>query len=422
MASDILKIDKIHARLFEKTGIKFDKTFVDRINNLINAHQRAFGLDENYRFFSSPGRIEICGNHTDHQNGKVLCGAINLDTLACVKQTDDGIVRFLSDGYPLITVDTKDLTLRNQEYGTSTALVRGVIAYFVNNGMNVGGMNVTAHSNVFKGAGISSSASFELLIATILNQLYNNGTLDEVFLAKSAHYAESLYFGKPCGLLDQCAIAFGGICFIDFSDGEPHPIKLKETLPLSVILVNTGGDHSSLTAEYSAIRTEMNSVAKYFGKSVLREVEQDTFLSELPFLRSKLSGRSILRAMHFFKENERVMDACGAIESKDISAFSKVVNESGMSSLSYLQNCYPSGDTVQLIPSAVEIMKTIDGIKASRVHGGGFAGTIISFAETEQLTSITKKLDDLFGSQNYYVVNIRPSGACEITKELYEDE
>lgn len=422
MASDILKIDKIHAKLFNKTGISFNEDFVLRINNLINSHHRSFGLEENYRFFSSPGRIEICGNHTDHQNGKVLCGAVNLDTLACVKKTEDGTIRLLSEGYPMIIVDTADLTLRNKEYSTSTALVRGVCAYFVANGKNIGGFNATAHSTVFKGAGISSSASFELLVASILNELYNDGAIDEIFLAKAAHYAESIYFGKPCGLLDQCAIAFGGICFIDFSDGEPHPTKLTQTLPLSVILINTGGDHSSLTHEYASIRHEMTLVAKQFGKNVLREVSKNDFLNALPTLRSKVSGRAILRAMHFFKENERVIDACGAVESQNIQAFAEVINESGLSSMSYLQNCFATGDTAELIPSAVEIMKTIDGVKASRVHGGGFAGTIIAFAETQHLDNITDKLNTIFGKENYYVVNIRSSGATEITKELIDNE
>lgn len=422
MASDISKIDKIHSSLFEKTSVEFDDAFKNRLDTLVKSHINTFGTAESLRFFSSPGRIEICGNHTDHQNGKVLCGAVNLDTLACVEKDDDGIIKVNSDGYPLIEVDTKDLKLNEDEKGTSTALVKGVVAYFVNNGKNVGGLKVSANSNVYKGAGVSSSASFELLIAIILSDVYNDGSLDEVFLAKSAHFAESKYFGKPCGLLDQCAIAFGGICFIDFSDGEPHPIKLKESLPLSVILINTGGDHSKLTDEYSAIRREMSEVAAYFGKSVLREVDKSNFLAELPILRGKTSGRAILRAMHFFNENERVMDACGAIESKDIQTFARIINESGLSSLTYLQNCYPSGDALQLIPSAVEIMKTIDGINASRVHGGGFAGTIICFAETQALSSITSKLDYVFGKENYFVVNIRLSGATEITKEINEND
>lgn len=422
MASVISKYSLNDSRVYSTTACVPDKAYFDRVETLVERHRSLFGSDKELRFFSSPGRIEICGNHTDHQNGKVLCGAVNLDTLAVGQKSDDDKILLSSDGYPLIKVDLNDLCLKAPEYGTSTALVKGVCKYFVDNGKKVGGFRATATSNVFKGAGISSSASFELLIATILNCLFNGGEIDNIFTSSAAHYAESVYFGKPCGMLDQCAIAFGGICYIDFATGEPVATSLNVSLPLSVVLVNTEGDHSALTDQYAKIRTEMNAVANYFGKKVLREVDEKEFTAKMPYLRKSVNGRAILRSIHFFNEEKRVDDAKRSVETNDFDAFCQIVNQSGESSLAYLQNCYPAGDETQAIPSAVAVLKDIDGVKAARVHGGGFAGTVIAFVETNKLDSIQSILNDVFGKENYYVVNVRPTGACEITKEISEDE
>lgn len=422
MASVISKYSLNESCIYSTLGCIPDKMYFERISKLVEKHRHLFSSNEELRFFSSPGRIEICGNHTDHQNGKVLCGAVNLDTLAVAQKSNDNLILLSSDGYPLIKVDLDNLELNPEEQGTSTALVKGVCKYFVDYGKKVGGFRATATSNVFKGAGISSSASFELLIATALNCLFNEGAIDNIFTASSAHYAESVYFGKPCGMLDQCAIAFGGICYIDFATGEPDPTSLNVSLPLSVVLVNTEGDHSSLTDQYAMIRTEMNSVANAFGKKVLREVDETEFISQMPYLRNKVDGRAILRTIHFFNEEKRVDTAKHDVEIGDFEDFCRCVNESGESSLAYLQNCYPAGDKVQAIPSAVAVLKSLDGVKSARVHGGGFAGTVIAFVETEKLGAIQSVLDNVFGRENYYVVNVRPSGACEITKELLNDE
>jgi len=393
---------------------EFDYDYFDsRVKTLAADHLKAFKTNPT-SWFSSPGRIEILGNHTDHNNGEVLCASISLDTLSCVNKTDDGIIRLLSQGYPMIVVDTKDIDVHKEEYSTSSALVRGVAAYYKQHGFKVGGFTACAHSTVFKGAGVSSSASFELLIAEILNCLYNDGIVDALDKAQAAHLAESVYFNKPCGLLDQCAISLGGVSYIDFFDGQPHPSRLSSIPDLSVILVNAGGDHSSLTDQYAAIRSEMNAVAKYFGKEVLRDVDEQEFYDKLPKLRKSLSGRAILRAIHFFEENHRVQQGRKAIECENADNLVKAINASGLSSLCLLQNCYPEGDKVQSIPSAVEILKRIDGIKAARVHGGGFAGTAIAFADKNKINDIRYILDDAFGRENYFIVNVRKYGACQI--------
>lgn len=421
MASVIFNNVAKSSAVFQKTSMMPDKAFFDRVSELEEKHNKLFFKSNSLRYFSSPGRIELCGNHTDHQNGMVLCAAVNLDTLAVVNATNNSLIRISSDGYPIIEVDLNSLELVKKEIGTSTALVKGVCKYFVDNGAKVGGFTACANSNVFRGAGISSSASFELLIASILNSLYNDNSLSATFNATAAHYAESVYFGKPCGLLDQCAIAFGSICFIDFKTGEPDASVVNATLPLSVILVNTEGNHSELTNEYASIRSEMNEVAKFFGKNVLSEVAPLDFTEALPKLRKAVSGRALLRAIHFFREQERVLLAKKSLEENDVDSFCNCINESGNSSLAYLQNCFPQPDTAQVIPSAVEVLRSLDGVKAARVHGGGFAGTVLALAETEKLPKIKEVLNYTFGSDNYFIVDIRPTGATEITKEINND-
>lgn len=422
MASTILNNLSKDSMLYEKIAVNPDSDFFKRVESIRSKHQSLFGNADNLRYFSSPGRIEICGNHTDHQNGEVLCASVNLDTLAVVSPTQASEIVICSMGYPLIKVDLNDLSLVDSEIGSSTAIVKGVCKYYIDHGYNVKGFNACATSNVFKGAGISSSASFELLICTILNELFNDGKIDPIEMSVASHYAESVYFGKPCGLLDQCAIAFGGICYIDFKSGMPEATSIPVSLPLNVILVNTEGDHSNLTDQYAQIRIDMNDVAKQFGKKVLREVDEKDFYENMPALRSKVSGRAILRAIHFYNENRRVENARDAVINGDMDAFCEAINASGASSLAYLQNCYPSGDSAQVIPSAVEVLKSLDGIKAGRVHGGGFAGTVLALGEKNEEFTGGEVLDSVFGHDNYYIVNIRPTGATEITKELLHDE
>lgn len=414
MASVIPNVD--NSFLKQVYGDFDPRFFESRCSSLVDDFAENFSSQPD-EWFSSPGRIEIVGNHTDHNNGKVLCASISLDTLACVKKTDDGVIRIHSGGYPMITVDLNNLSVNVKEYSTSTALVRGVAAFYKERGYSIGGFCASAHSTVFKGAGVSSSASFELLVAEILNYLYNDGKIDAVTKAVAAHHAESVFFGKPCGLLDQCAISLGGVSYIDFFDGQPHPMRLNSIPDLSVVLVNAGGDHSSLTDQYAAIRTEMNKVAGVFRKKVLRDVQDAEFFNRLPELRRKVSGRAILRAIHFFEENVRVEEAKAALENADRDSFVKAVNKSGESSMCLLQNCYPEGDKTQSIPSAVEILKRMDGVKASRVHGGGFAGTVIAFAEPSKTAALRESLDVAFGNENYFIVNVRKVGACRLPND-----
>ncbi len=421
MASDILNFNgNIFANKFFK-GIYGDfcpQELEKRFRILSDIHANLFEKKPDM-WFSSPGRIEIVGNHTDHNNGEVLCASVSLDTLACVNKAEKTII-LKSEGYPLITLDSEDISIHEEEKSTSAALIRGVCAYFVNNGFKVGGFSASCTSNVFKGAGISSSASFELLIAEILNVLYNDGKISDIDKAKAAHLAEYEYFGKPCGLLDQCAISFGGVCYIDFFDGEPHPIRLEKVPEMQIVLVNAGGDHSSLTPQYAAIREEMELVASQFDKKVLREVPEKDFLRAYPTLRRKLPGRALLRSLHYYSENKRVNLARKAIEDNDSELFFEQVNNSGISSMCILQNCFPEGDRNQYIPTAVEYLKSLQGVHAARVHGGGFAGTALAFADKN--VDLVSALDIAFGRENYYLVSFRNIGAAQIPAYCFNKE
>lgn len=421
MASDILNFNEnIFANKFFN-GIYGDfcpEKLEERFKNLSDNHTKLFDKKPDM-WFSSPGRIEIVGNHTDHNNGEVLCASVSLDTLACVNKNKRTIT-LKSEGYPIIIIDSQDISIHEEEKSTSAALIRGVCAYFIKNGFKVGGFSASCTSNVFKGAGISSSASFELLIAEILNVLYNDGKVSDIDKAKAAHLAEYEYFGKPCGLLDQCAISFGGVCYIDFYDGEPHPVRLNKVPEMQVVLVNAGGDHSSLTPQYAAIREEMELVASQFGKKVLRDVPEEDFLSNFPALRRKLPGRALLRSLHYYNENKRVNLAKQAIEDGDLESFLEQVNNSGISSMSLLQNCYPEGDRNQYIPTAVEYLKSLKGVHAARVHGGGFAGTALAFADKD--VDLTPALDQAFDRENYYLVSIRNIGAAQIPAYCFNKE
>jgi len=417
--------------------IKNDSNFVDRIKELYghnvdfrqvserytqlaSEHINRFG-EKNIRFFSSPGRIEICGNHTDHNHGKVLCASVTVDTLSAVTLSKEKWVKIYSHGYPLIEVNIDELKKVDREKSTSTALVRGVAAYLINNGYKVGGFCATTTSNVFRGAGVSSSSSFECLIAEIFNQLYNNGELDAITKAKASQYAECEYFGKPCGLLDQSAIALGGVSYIDFANPEtPVVEKLSWTFEdTSIVLVNTGGDHCNLTNCYADIKTEMEEVANFFGKVKLRELEEEDFYAALPILKTKFSGRALLRAIHFFRENKRVDMAVKTLKNKD-DEFFDFIEDSGASSMNYLQNCYPPSDTAQNIPLALSIAHRLDGVKAARVHGGGFAGTIIIFADKTKVKHIADTMKVFYGADSVFEVDVRASGACDTGMKLID--
>lgn len=385
----------------------------ERYAMLQNIHTAKYGAGE---YFSSPGRIEVCGNHTDHNNGKVLCASITVDSLACVTADNDGIIVVESIGYPAVRVDINDLAKVKSEEGDSTAIIKGICRYYLDHGYKIGGFKATTQSMVFKGAGVSSSASFELLICEILNCLYNDGKIGAMDKAKASYYAENVYFGKPSGLLDQSAISLGGVSYIDFrSTTNPEVESIRwDFKGVDIVLTNTGGDHCNLTDNYAAIRREMEEVAAKLGHKVLREVEEDEFYASIPTLQNKVSGRAILRAMHFYDENRRVEKGAEAVKKDDFASFAQVINESGLSSYTMLQNCYPADDVAQRIPLGVNLSKRFDGVRAVRVHGGGFAGTILAFVDSARTAEYIDYMSAVFGKDSVFHVNVRNDGACKV--------
>lgn len=331
-------------------------------------------------------------------------------------KNDTNTISINSVGYPIVEIDCDELDVKQSEKGTSEAFVRGVLRYFADKGFKIGGFDATTTSDVFKGAGVSSSASFEVLVAEILNFYYNDGKVTAMEKAKASQFAENVFFGKPCGLLDQSAIALGGISFIDFKNPEKPVVENMEWAfdDCDIVLINAGGDHSGLTGEYAAIRQEMEQVAKLFNKPNLRSLKKSTFMGELPFIKDKVSGRAILRAMHYFNENERVDKCRKAVSGNKYKAFCKCINESGMSSYLMLQNMYPQGDTEQGIPLCVNLAKNAKGVDAVRVHGGGFAGTTISYVQKTYTKDYVQYMSKIFGKENIFVVNVRNVGATVI--------
>ena len=386
----------------------------DRFEELFKMHKDVFNTSD-VEFYSSPGRIEIVGNHTDHNGGKVLCAAINVDTLASVSKRSDGIIEVKSKGYPMLRVDVSKPDFSVSEIGTSTALIKGVVDYFKRSNKNVGGFSACMTSSVPKGAGVSSSSSFELAIAEILNVMYNDSQLSAVFKAKASQYAENTFFGKPCGLMDQSAIALGGVNLIDFADFD-NPVIEKAHWAfdnLDIYVIATGGDHSDLTDDYAAIPHEMKEVAACFGAKLLHEISPEKWNRDKQNIVGKVSERAYLRAEHFFEENERVENAVRAIDSKDEQAFLDIVNESGLSSRYKLQNTYSPAGKNHNLENALDRVVKIEGVVASRVHGGGFAGTILVFAD-KKASGVEGALDVMFGDENVFKLAIRQSGATKL--------
>ena len=388
-----------------------------RFVQLAKMHEQIFGKSD-VDYYSSPGRIEIVGNHTDHNGGKVLCAAINFDTLAAVSSRDDGIIEVKSSGYPMLRVDVSDPAFAVSEVGTSLALIKGVVDYFVRSGKKVGGFSACMTSSVPKGSGVSSSSSFELVIAEILNVKYNDGKLDPVFKAKAAQYAENTFFGKPCGLMDQSAIALGGVNLIDFKDFDSPVIKKAhwDFDDLDIYVIATGGDHSDLTDDYAAIPIEMKEVAACFGAKLLHEIPVEEWNARKSGIADKVSKRAFARAEHFFEENARVENAISAIDSHDEETFLKAVNDSGLSSRYKLENTYSEKGKNKNLEDALDKVVTVDGVVASRVHGGGFAGTILVFAK-KSAKDTESILENMFGAENVFKLAIRDSGAIKLDLE-----
>ncbi|MBR5206922.1 MAG: galactokinase [Erysipelotrichaceae bacterium] len=375
--------------------------------------------DQEVEIYSAPGRTEVGGNHTDHQHGCVLAASINLDVIAVVAKQKD-VVKMVSDGFDINEIDVNDLEKKAEEVGTSEAMIRGVLAKLESEGHKVGGFCAYATSEVPLGAGLSSSASFQVLVGTIINGLYNDMKIDMVDIAKASQYAENVYFGKPCGLMDQCACAVGGLISIDFNDPK-RPIVEKVDVDFSqfdhsLCIVDTNGSHEDLTDDYAAVLNEMKSVAQCFGKEVLREVGPAVFLTKLPEIREKVGDRAVLRAFHFFQENERVRMLVDSLKQQKFNEFKNNVRSSGNSSFKYLQNSYSISDVNnQSISVALAMSDLYLGTHGvSRVHGGGFAGTIQAFVEDQYVSYYKEKMEAIFGEDNCHVLKIRKSGGKKV--------
>ena len=390
-----------------------------RYLDLIDWFSAEFPEKEEIAIFSTPGRTEIGGNHTDHNAGHILASAVDLDVVSVVAQQDRAITIY-SEGYGLFTVSLNDLEAHPEEVGTSVALVRGVCARFLELGYHIGGFCAVTTSNVLRGSGLSSSAAFEVQIANILNVLYNSGNVDPVTQAMIAQYAENDYFGKPCGLMDMSTCAVGGLLKIDFKDFE-DPIFEQIDYDFSacgyaMVIVDTGGNHADMTDDYIALEHEMKEVARTFGKSVLRECTREQIFSHIAELRGKVSDRAILRAIHFYDDDERVLQQVEALHSNDIDRFLQLIIESGRSSWELCQNCYSHKyPESQGISIALEIARhVLSGRGAYRVHGGGFAGTIQTFVPLDMVESFTAEMTSVFGSSAVFRSTLGQEGAIEV--------
>ena len=392
----------------------------ERYLSLAERFENEFNEANELRFFSAPGRTEVGGNHTDHNNGKVLAAAVNLDAVAAVEAREDGIICVNSQGYAPLTVDTSDLSVIDSEKGTSLALIRGVCARFNQLGYKYGGFNACVTSDVLSGSGLSSSAAYEVLIGTILNYLYNDGKINAVEIAQISQYAENVYFDKPCGLMDQTACSVGGFVKIDFEDTS-KPVIDKVDFDIAkhgynLCIVDTGGNHADLTGDYAAIRLEMNSVAEYFGKPVLRKVDEADVMANIGEVRKKTGDRAIERAIHFYNENKRVERLADALSKGDFESFKSTIVESGKSSYMYNQNCFtltnPAEQPVALALCVAE--ELLKGKGAYRVHGGGFAGTIQAFVPVSETEAFVSAMNSFFGEKACYILKVRSHGGCEI--------
>lgn len=386
----------------------------------LNDFGELFGYDREVNIMSAPGRTEVCGNHTDHNNGKVLAASINLDAIAVVSKNDDNIIRVKSKGHKMNVVDLNDLVPNEANFGSSTTLVQGVAATIKNLGYTVAGFDACTISDVMGGSGLSSSAAFEVLLGSVLSYMFNDGKISPVEIAKVAQYSENVFFGKPCGLLDQMASSVGTFVTIDFKSTKDPVIKKIDfdfsKSGHSLCIVDTHGNHSDLTDDYAAVRTEMESVAQALGKNVLREVSYEEFFAALPELTGRVNDRAILRAIHFFNENKRVEKAVKCLESNDFEGFKQVIIDSGRSSFMLNQNVYtPKNPTEQKLSLALAISKELlDGKGAWRVHGGGFAGTIQAFVPNDMLDTYKKTIEGVFGEGSCHVLIIRPVGGTQV--------
>ncbi len=371
------------------------------------------------RWFSAPGRTEIGGNHTDHQRGRVLAAAVNLDTRAAVRRNGTDTIRILSKGSPMSEVNVQELTPVAGEINTTPALIRGVAARFAQLGCKVEGFDAYCESTVLPGSGLSSSAAYEVLIGTIINHLFFDGRVSQAEVAQIGQYAENVFFGKPCGLMDQTASAVGNLVTIDFFDKE-HPVITPVAFDFAacghaLCIIDSQASHADLTDEYAAIPGELKTVCAHFGKDVLTQIDENDFYAAIPALRAECGDRAVLRAIHFYQENARVPRQVAALEQNDFNAFLALIKESGYSSYMYLQNVIPAGYKLHqdVAVSLALCEHYLNGRGAYRVHGGGFAGTVQAFVPFDLLDAFRAGIDAVLGEGACHVLSIRPQGGVE---------
>ena len=408
---------------------RFNEIYVDpalyekqrsRYTDTVKLFIKNFGQEGDVSIFSAPGRSEIAGNHTDHQHGEVLAASINRDAIAIARKNNDNLVRLISDGSGMITIDITDLSAKKEEEGTTEGIIRGMLFAVNDNGFVPGGFDAYVTSQVLIGAGLSSSAAFETLIGVIESYLYNDGSISATEIAIMGQYAENVFFGKPCGLMDQMACSVGSLVHIDFKDPKvPETEQVKYDFAKKgyrLCITDTKGSHADLTPDYAAVPAEMKAAAAYFGKEVLREVSETEFVKAIPAIREKCGDRAVLRGLHFYNENKRVQQDVAALKSDDINAFLKGVQASGDSSFKYLQNVYTNHDVQhQNVSVALAISESVlKGRGACRVHGGGFAGTIQAWVPEELCSAYKEALDAVFGDGSCEILAIRPVGGTRI--------
>ncbi len=392
---------------------------IDRYKKLIQRFRNEFSEFDNLSLFTTPGRTEVGGNHTDHNAGRVLAAAVDLDILAVASHSNDRQVIVSSEGYPEIVIDIDALETRTEEKYTSAALVRGVCARLKESGFEIGGFRASMDGRVPRGSGLSSSAAFEVMITTILNQFYNNGKIDNTLNAQVSQYAENEYFGKPCGLMDQTACAYGGLVFIDFKNFD-KPVIEKISYDFSkegyaILIIDTGGNHADLNDDYETLENEMKNVAKNLGGHVMREFSDNDVIENINKLREKVSDRAILRALHFYNDDQRVVKQVAALKTNKIDEFLSLIIESGESSWMLCQNCYSSKHVeIQGISIALSITSQVLKEGAWRVHGGGFAGTVQVFVPKNLLDPYLNLMRKIFGEHACHEIFIRSVGTTQI--------
>ena len=414
---DMKRMDAIKALYGDRNGEAAKQAA--RYDKLAAWHKELYGDKGEVLFVSAPGRTEIAGNHTDHNNGRVLAASVTLDTVAAVTPNDTNVVTLYSEGFnkPFV-VDLNNLEATKDEYETTTSLIRGVAAAMKNNGYKIGGFDAAVTSTVFKGSGLSSSAAFEVLVCAIIDTLYNGFVVNAKLRAQIAQYAENVFFGKPCGLMDQMASSVGGLVAIDFGSEDPQVNAMKfdfEEAGLIPVVVSVGGDHGNLTNEYAALPSEMKAVAAALGGKVLRDIAPEEMEEKIPFLKGKVCDRAILRALHFYDENKRVDKLVAGLAAGDVDTFLAMLIASGESSWKLLQNLYVAGSDNEEMPLALEMSRRmLEGKGAWRIHGGGFAGTILAFVPADMIGAYTARMNSVFGEGAVTPLMIRADGAYAV--------